>query len=104
MPLAGAVHANVAISADPTFLEGLFDFIGAWSGVGCRAGDQDREILTIVISRVVLPYSHGMNRSTDADIAEVGIIIRRGFLELCHDVVFVRKADPLAGGVPHMHM
>src|ERR1051326_6677396 len=68
--LARAVAANVAADPNPPFLEGPLDFIGAGSGVSSRAGSQHGEIFTIVIARVVLLYSDGMNRSAHADAAK----------------------------------
>src|SRR5207245_10214345 len=89
---------------DPAFLESLFDLIRAGLGISSRACGKDAKILGIVIARVVLSHMNWANRNAHADIAQVDIVDWGRVRELCHYMVFVGKANPLTGRVPHMNV
>src|SRR5439155_10730895 len=102
--LNAAIGAKITVRADPAFLEGFFDLIRAGLGISNRACGKDAKILGIVIARVVLSNMNWANRNAHADIAQVDIVGWGRVGELCHYMVFVGKANPLTGRVPHMNV
>src|SRR5207249_3666262 len=102
--LNAAIGANITVGADPTFLESLFDLIRAGLGISSRACGKDAKILGIVIARVVLFYMDWANRDAHADIAQVDFAGWRCTRELSQYMIFVSKAYPLTGRVPHVNV
>src|SRR5205085_2712160 len=69
-----------------------------------HAGDEDAEVLAIVIAGMVILHLHWMIGDAHTNIAEIDLMVRGGLCELRQQVVFIGKAHPLASRVPHMDM
>src|SRR5437867_2197893 len=94
MTLPCAVNAQVAVCADPGFLEGSLDFVRARFRVRCRPSDEHAEIFPIMIAWMVLLHAHWATRNAYADVPQVDVILRGRLRELRQHMILISEAYP----------
>ena len=102
--MPGSVGANIAGGSDPSLFGGAANFFRPRLGIGCCAGDEDREPVTVVIAREVLRHLHRPPGNGDTDIALVGFVAcRRGrCVEARQKFVIIGEAHPFPVGTENV--